>query len=60
MLKLVEVVIGLVLIYVSLDRFSRAGQVEGLLYGLVAIAGLVLAVHGILVFNVPEFFSSPM
>ena len=56
MIRLVEVVFGLILIYVGLDRFSVADRIRGLAFGGLAIAGLILAVHGILLFNVPGFF----
>jgi Co/Zn/Cd efflux system component len=55
-IRIVEVIIGVVLIYAGLDRFSTADQIKGVLYGVISIAGLVLAVHGILLFNVPGFF----
>jgi hypothetical protein len=56
MIRLVEVILGLVLIYVGLDRFTGADRLKGLVYGALAILGLILAVHGILLFNVPDFF----
>jgi hypothetical protein len=56
MIRLVEVILGLVLIYVGLDRFAGADRWMGLVYGALAIAGLILAVHGILLFSVPDFF----
>jgi Co/Zn/Cd efflux system component len=57
MLRLLEIVLGIVLIYVGIDRLSTGEQVKALLYGAVAVAGLVLAVHGILLFTVPDFFA---
>ena len=56
MLRLAEVVLGLVLIYVGLDRFAGADRLKSLVYGGLAILGLILAVHGILLFSVPDFF----
>ena len=56
MLSLVEMIVGLGLIYVGLSRFSGASQSRSVLYGLVALAGLVLAVHGLLLYQVPGFF----
>ena len=56
MIRLVEVILGLVLIYIGLDRFACADRVMGVVYGVLAVAGLVLAVHGILLLNVPDFF----
>ena len=53
---MVEVILGLVLIYIGLDRFAGADRVMGVVYGVLAVAGLVLAVHGILLLNVPDFF----
>jgi hypothetical protein len=60
MLKLVEIIIGLVLIYFGLDRLSNSGRIMSVLFGLVALVGLVLAVHGILLYNVPDFFRHTM
>jgi hypothetical protein len=59
MIRLVEVVLGLILIYVGLDRFSGADRIKGLVFGGLAVAGLILAIHGILVYNVPDFFEVP-
>jgi len=56
MIRLVEVILGLVLIYIGLDRFAGADRAMGVVYGVLAIVGLVLTVHGILLFNVPDFF----
>ena len=56
MIRLVEVILGLALIYVGLDRFAVANRIMGLVFGALAIVGLVLLVHGILLFNVPDFF----
>ena len=56
MLRLVEVVVGIGLIYLGLLRFGRESQLKGALYGLAAIAGLVLLVHGILLYLVTDFF----
>jgi hypothetical protein len=60
MIRLVEVILGLVLIYVGLDRFAGADRIKGLLYGGLAIAGLILAIHGILLYNVPDFFEASL
>ena len=59
-IRLVEIVLGLVLIYVGLEKFSGADQIKGVIFGFVAIVGLILAVHGILLLNVPDFFEGPM
>ena len=56
MIRLVEMILGLVLIYVGLDRFAGADRLKGLIYGGLAILGLILAVHGILLYDVPDFF----
>jgi hypothetical protein len=55
-----EIIIGVGLVYFGLDRLSVSDQVRGLIFGLIATAGLVLAVHGVLVFNVPRFFANQM
>jgi hypothetical protein len=60
MIKLAEIIIGLALVYVGLDKFSSADQIKGVIFGLLAIVGLILAVHGILLFNVPNFFETSM
>jgi hypothetical protein len=56
MLRILEIVIGIALIYISLDRLTVSERLMSVLYGVVAVAGLILAVHGILLFTVPEFF----
>ena len=56
MVRLLEVIIGLLAIFWGLDRFERQSQIRGLFLGLVAIAGLVLVVQGILLYLVPNFF----
>lgn len=56
MLRLLEVVIGIGLIYLALRWFGRDRRPRAALYGLAAIAGLVLLVHGILLYLVPDFF----
>jgi hypothetical protein len=60
MFKLVEILIGLILIYVGLERLSNSGRLLSVIFGMVAVLGLVMAVHGILLFNVPDFFGSSM
>ncbi|MFZ1946506.1 MAG: hypothetical protein WAW06_03090 [bacterium] len=57
MLNLVELIAGLALIYFGLDRFAREGEARWYLFGLVAIGGLVLTVHGVLLYVVPDFFT---
>jgi hypothetical protein len=57
MFHVLEILLGLVLSYVGLQGISDSSGVKSLGYGLVAIAGLALAVHGILLFNVPDFFA---
>jgi hypothetical protein len=56
MFHLIEAVVGVVLIYLGLSRFGPADQKRGFLFGVVAVVGLILAVHGILLFLVPDFF----
>jgi hypothetical protein len=51
-----EIALGLLFIYVGLVKFSSADQLKGLFFGLLAIAGLILTVHGLLLFLVPDFF----
>jgi hypothetical protein len=58
MLKLVEILIGIALIAFGMERLSKADQVLSLLFGIIAILGLVLMVHGILLFSVPDFFAN--
>ena len=51
-----EIALGLLFMYVGLIKFSTADQLKGLFFGLLAIAGLILTVHGLLLFLVPNFF----
>jgi hypothetical protein len=60
MLKLVEIIVGIALIYFGLHKLAKADQVMSLVFGIVAIVGLVLMVHGILLYSVPDFFSSSL
>ncbi|HVP58566.1 MAG TPA: hypothetical protein VMU02_10750 [bacterium] len=56
MFHVIEAVIGVALIYLGLSKFGPADQKMGFLFGMVAVLGLILAVHGILLFLVPGFF----
>ena len=56
MIRLVEIVLGVALIYGGLEKFSGADQIRGVVYGFVAIVGLVMIVHGLLLYSVPDFF----
>jgi predicted Co/Zn/Cd cation transporter (cation efflux family) len=56
MFHLIEAVIGVALISLGLSKFGPADQKRGFFFGIVAVVGLVLAVHGILLFLVPDFF----
>lgn len=56
MFHLIEAVIGVALIYLGLSKFGPADQKKGFLFGIVAVVGLILTVHGILLFLVPDFF----
>lgn len=56
MIHLIEAVIGVALIYLGMSRFAPADQKKGLLFGVVAVVGLILTVHGILLYLVPDFF----
>jgi hypothetical protein len=56
MLNLVEMIAGLALIYFGLDRFARENEARWFLFGLLALGGLVLTVHGVLLYMVPDFF----
>jgi hypothetical protein len=60
MFKLIEIVIGLALIYFGLDRLSNESRAMSIVFGVVALAGLVLIVHGILLYTVPDFFKNTM
>jgi hypothetical protein len=60
MLHLIEAIIGIALIYFGFSKFGPASPKAGVLYGLIAIFGLVLMLHGILLFLVPGFFSASM
>jgi hypothetical protein len=60
MVRLAELILGLVLIYVGLDRFAGADRVKGLIFGALAVVGLILAIHGILLYTVPDFFEASL
>jgi hypothetical protein len=60
MFYVLEILLGVVLSYVGLQGVSDASGLKSVGYGLVAIAGLALAVHGMLLLNVPDFFAGPM
>jgi hypothetical protein len=60
MFYVLEILLGVVLSYVGLQGVSEASGLKSVGYGLVAIAGLALAVHGMLLLSVPDFFASPM
>ena len=56
MLKLVEILLGMALMYFGIERICKADQVRSIMYGVIAIAGLIVTVHGLLVYLVPGFF----
>ena len=60
MFYVLEILLGVVLSYVGLHGVSDASGLRSVGYGLVAIVGLMLAIHGMLLFSVPDFFSGPM
>lgn len=55
MLSLLEVIAGFVLVYFGLSSVRREA-ILGFLAGVVSIAGLLMIIHGTLIFNVPDFF----
>lgn len=55
MLSLLEVLAGLAMVYLGLSGM-RKHSLSGLVAGIVSIVGLLMAVHGTLIFNVPQFF----
>ena len=59
MFYVLEILLGVVLSYVGLHGLSDSSGLKTVGYGLVAIAGLMLAVHGMLLLNVPDFFAGP-
>ncbi len=60
MFHILEILLGVVLSYLGLQGLSGTSGLKSLGYGLVAIVGLVLAMHGILLLNVPDFFAGPV
>ena len=56
MLRLVEIVLGMALMYFGIEKLCHADRVRSVIYGLIAIAGLIVTVHGLLVYLVPGFF----
>jgi len=55
-LKLVEILIGMAVIYFGMEKICQADQAKSLMFGLIAIAGLIIMFHGLLVYLVPGFF----
>jgi len=60
MLHILEMIAGLVLMYTGLSSLEKASGFNSLGLGLIAIGGLVLLLHGVLLYNVPDFFAGPM
>ena len=56
MLRLVEIVLGMAVMYVGIEKLCHADQVRSIIYGVIAIAGLIVTVHGLLLHLVPGFF----
>lgn len=56
MLKLVEILLGMALMYFGIEKICHAGQLKSIVFGVVAIAGLIVMVHGLLLYLVPGFF----
>jgi hypothetical protein len=55
-LRLVEIVLGMAVMYFGIEKLCNADQVRSIAYGVIAIAGLIVTVHGLLVYLVPGFF----
>ncbi len=55
MSSLIESIAGLVFVYLGLSAMRRQ-SILGFFGGLLSIVGLLMAVHGTLIFNVPNFF----
>ena len=56
MLRLVEIVLGMAVMYFGIEKLCHSDQIRSVAYGVIAIAGLVVTVHGLLVYLVPGFF----
>lgn len=56
MVHILEIIVGIVLIYTGLSSLSKSSGLVSIAYGLLATAGLILVIHGVLLYNVPEFF----
>ena len=56
MLRLVEIVLGMALMYFGIEKLCHADRVRSVIYGLIAIAGLIVTVHGLLVYLVPGVY----
>ncbi len=57
MLHILELILGFVLIYTGMSSLGKSSGFASLGYGLLAIGGLLLVIHGILLYNVPDFFA---
>jgi len=55
MLSLLELMVGLVLVYLGLSAMQRR-SISAFFGSLLSIAGLLMVLHGTLIFNVPDFF----
>lgn len=53
---MVEIVLGMALMYFGIEKLCHADQVRSVIYGVIAIVGLIVTVHGLLVYLVPGFF----
>jgi hypothetical protein len=42
--------------YFGIEKLTQSDQIKSLFFGIIAIAGLVISVHGILLYLVPGFF----
>jgi hypothetical protein len=56
MIRLFELILGLVAVFIGLYGFSGADKMRGLVFGLLAIGGLALVIYGVLLYDVPQFF----
>jgi hypothetical protein len=53
---LVEIVLGMAVMYFGIEKLCHSDRVRSVVYGLIAIAGLIVTVHGLLLYLVPGFF----
>jgi hypothetical protein len=45
------------MMYFGIEKLCYSDQVRSVIFGVIAIAGLIVTIHGLLVYLVPGFFT---